>query len=135
MANEAVIIELLGNGGDPISMGCADGAGIAKGTICVLQDDRIVAAGDGTPGFGGIAAMEKVSGDGSERISVYTFGIFDLHFAEDDETAAGGRLVVQSAANTVGSVGAGDSLTAFAGITLETGTSLGTHAVLVGSGL
>lgn len=79
MANEAVIIELLGNGGDPVRYTVADGTGIAKGTLMYLSGDRTISAhsGDGQI-FAGIAAAEKVASDGSTTLSVYTNGIFDL---------------------------------------------------------
>jgi hypothetical protein len=79
MANEAVIIELLGNGGDPVRYTCANGTGIAKGTLLQLADPRTASAtsADGDK-FIGIAAHEKVANDGSTSIAVYTNGIFGL---------------------------------------------------------
>lgn len=80
MANEAVIIELLGNGGDPVRYTVADGTGIAKGTLMYLSaDPRTIAAssGDGQI-FVGVAAAEKVASDGSTTLAVYTNGIFDI---------------------------------------------------------
>ena len=79
MANEAIIVELLGNKGDPIRYTCADGTGIAKGALLVLTSPRTVithAAVD-TP-FVGIAAQEKVASDGQTSIPAYTNGIFQL---------------------------------------------------------
>lgn len=79
MANEAVIIELLGNGGDPIRYTVADGTGIAKGTLMYLSGDRTISAHSGQgQDFVGIAAAEKVADDGSTTLAVYTNGIFDL---------------------------------------------------------
>ncbi|MAF42681.1 MAG: hypothetical protein CMI54_00740 [Parcubacteria group bacterium] len=79
MANEAVIIQLLGNGGDPIRFTVADGAGIEKGTIMKISGDNTAAAStaDGDL-LVGIAAAEKVASDGSTTLAVYTNGIFDL---------------------------------------------------------
>ena len=79
MANEAIIVELLGNRGDPIRYTCAEDATIPKGTLLVLTSPKTViahAAVD-TP-FVGIAAQEKVADDGATSISVYTNGIFQL---------------------------------------------------------
>lgn len=79
MANEAVIIELLGNGGDPIRFTVDDATGIEKGTILKLSDPRTASAtsADGDIPIG-IAAAEKVANDGSTTIAAYTNGIFDI---------------------------------------------------------
>ena len=79
MADEAVIIELLGNKGDPIQFICVDGDAFPKGTILKLSDNREadLSAAD-TDVCAGICAMEKVASDGSLRVSAYTNGIFDL---------------------------------------------------------
>jgi len=74
MALEAVLIietEL------PISMTCADGAGIEKGTILTLSDPFTV-AGCTTDNaiVGGIAAEEKIANDGKTTIAVWRRGIF-----------------------------------------------------------
>ena len=99
MANEAVIINLGPNGGRVMRMTCAD-AGIEKGTILKLTDPRTVAACSADNDmFGGIAAEEKVSGDGKTDIAVYTEGIFDLL-----STAAGitaGNMVSIGGANQI----------------------------------
>lgn len=80
MANEAVIVELLGNGGDPIRYTVADGVTIEKGTLMKLSADPRTAAATSADGdiFIGIAAHEKVANDGTTTIAVYTNGIFDL---------------------------------------------------------
>jgi len=80
MANEAVIIELLGNGGDPIRYTVADGTGVEKGTIMKINTgDRLIIATSADGDFPmGIAASEKVANDGSTTLAVYTNGIFDL---------------------------------------------------------
>ncbi len=80
MAHEAVIIELLGNQGDPIRYTVADGTGIAKGTLMYLSGDPRTIAASSADGqiFVGIAAAEKVASDGSTTLAVYTNGIFDL---------------------------------------------------------
>ena len=79
MADEAVIVELLGNGGDPIQYVCVDGDAFPKGTILKLSDNREadLSAADGNV-CAGILAHEKVANDGSLTVSCYTNGIFDL---------------------------------------------------------
>ena len=100
MANEAVIIELLGNKGDPINYTCVDGDAWLKGAIMKLSDNREVdtsaAAGNVCAG---ILAAEKVVNDGSTTVSCYTNGIFDLL-----DAGAGGTVgvnVVLGGINTV----------------------------------
>lgn len=79
MTNEAIIVELLGNKGDPIRYTVADGTPIPKGSLMILVSPRIaqIHAVIDTP-FIGIAAHEKVASDGSTSMSVYTNGIFQL---------------------------------------------------------
>lgn len=92
MADEAVIVELLGNAGDPIRYTVLNAAAIEKGTLMVFT-----AAGNRTieahttkdQAFAGIAAHEKVANDGSTTISVYTNGIFDLKFDSGGATDVG----------------------------------------------
>jgi hypothetical protein len=71
----------------PIMMTCADAA-IPKGTVLKLSTPYTVAAsGADDDVFGGIAAEEKVSGDGKTMIAVYRGGIFKV------EAGAGGVTV------------------------------------------
>ena len=79
MTNEAIIVELLGNKGDPIRYTCADGTAIPKGSLLILVSPRVaqIHAVVDTP-FIGIAAMEKVVSDGQTSIPAYTNGIFQL---------------------------------------------------------
>ena len=91
MANEAVIIELLGNGGDPIRYTCLDSGAIPKGTVLELEDPRTVkvASGAGVV-IAGIAAMEKVANDGPTEITAYTNAAVEL------KCAAGGTATLGS---------------------------------------
>ena len=76
----AVIIELLGNKGDPVRF-TADNTlpSISKGDLLFLIDPRKVSGANLTTGAAaGIAAADKESGDGSTSVSVYTNGIFDI---------------------------------------------------------
>lgn len=133
MANEAVIIELLGNGGDPIRYTVADVGAIAKGTLCKITDPRtaVATAADNDP-FAGIAAAEKVASDGSTTLALYTHGIFDLVDSGAGITA--GERVSIKAANQIAKVAAADQLFSDVGIALETAGAAETIAVLVGSG-
>lgn len=133
MANEAVIIELLGNGGDPIRVTVADGAGIAKGTLLKITDPRTGAATSAdNDAFIGIAAAEKVANDGSTTLAVYTHGIFDLKDSGAGITA--GERVSMGGANLISKVAAADLLFSDVGIALETASASEVIAVLVGSG-
>lgn len=80
MANEAVIVELLGNKGTPVKYNVLDNVGIAKGALMYLSADARTAAASTAEGqsFVGIAVAEKVADDGSTTLAVYTNGIFDL---------------------------------------------------------
>jgi len=131
MANEAVIIELF-NGGRPMDFTCADGTGIAKGTLLELTSPRTVIANtnDNAPVVG-IAAAEKVASDGATTIAAYTDGIFDM--LTDAGTDAVGSIMANSATeNTIQGADAADVIQgSVVGKVLETCTDGGTHAVRV----
>lgn len=125
MANEAVIIELLGNGGDPIRFTVADGTGIEKGTIMELTDPRttIKVSGANTALIG-IAAEEKVASDGSLSIAVYTNGIFDLTIGGSATTVLGNDVVSNGSDNTVDTYDTLDDEKGYViGKSLETGAN------------
>lgn len=117
MADEAIIVELLGNGGDPISYTVANGTGIEKGTIMELEDPRTMkkVSGAGVP-IAGIAAAEKVASDGSTRLAVYTNGIFEL------KVVGGGSATLGT---MVRSGGADNTITVATTLDNETGKALG----------
>ena len=82
MADEAIIVELLGNQGDPVRYTCDDTIGIAKGSVLELTTPRtVIQSTDVDKPIVGIAAMEKVADDGQTSIPVYTNGIFQLKCA------------------------------------------------------
>lgn len=124
MANEAVIIELLGNKGDPIQFICVDGDAWLKGAIMKLSDNREVDT-SAAPGnvCAGILTMEKVASDGSTTVSCYTNGIFDLLEGEGAAVAIGLPVKI-STENTIEEAEAGDA---------ETGVLLG-HALAAFAG-
>lgn len=80
MANEAVIIELLGNAGDPMQYTVADGVAITKGTLMKLSADPRTMAATSADGdhFVGILATDKVADDGQVMMTVYTHCVADL---------------------------------------------------------
>ena len=85
MANEATIITLLGNQGDPVEYTIAAGSNIAKGSLMILTSSpQTVQPHDGTVGAGsqlfmGIAAVDHTSGlDASTHLSVITNCIADI---------------------------------------------------------
>lgn len=126
MANEAVIVELLGNGGDPIRYTVADGTGIAKGTLLKISSDPRTAAANSADGdfCAGVAAAEKVASDGTTTLAAYTNGIFDLTVATGSSVTLGAPVKMVTA-NTVAD--ADDSTIANAsevlGYSLETGSA------------
>lgn len=79
MANEAVIVELLGNRGEVVDYTVADAAAIEKGAVLRLTDARTASGANIVNGaVAGIAAAEKVASDGQVNIGCYTYGIFDM---------------------------------------------------------
>lgn len=75
----AVIVELLGNRGDPVRFTVNNANSITKGDLLFLFDARTASGANllGNPACG-VAAADKEVGDGSTSISVYTNGLFDL---------------------------------------------------------
>lgn len=78
MADEAVIIELLGDQGDVVSYNVADGTAIAKGELMQLTNNRTALISADNKPCAGIAASQKVASDGQLYLGLYTNGIFDL---------------------------------------------------------
>jgi len=81
MANEAVKVELFGanNDGQPVRYTVPDNVNISIGTLLKIVTPRTASAAltNFSP-VAGIAAMEKIAGDGSTSISVWTQGVFDI---------------------------------------------------------
>ena len=77
MANEAVLKTRLE---DPINFVVGDNAAIEKGAFLRLLDGRTASGASliAAP-CAGIAAREKVAGDGRTRLAVFRKGIFDVH--------------------------------------------------------
>ena len=110
MANEAVIIELLGDAGDVKPYTVADGTGISKGSLMVLTSDpnTITKSENLGEAFVGIASVDKEAGDGSTRLGVWTNLVADLT-QNGDEAATVGDFAVISGANLIGAMGEGES--------------------------
>lgn len=131
MANEATIIELLGNGGDPIQYTVADGATIEKGTLGKLSDPRTAAASSANADICvGIAAADKVASDGSTKLAFYTNCIAELTVGGSAVTL--GSRVMLSGANLICNAAAADvTLGKDFGVALETGSAAERIAVKV----
>jgi len=102
MADEAIIVELLGNGGDPVRYTVADGTGIEKGTLMELEDPRTMkkVSGAGVV-IAGIAAAEKVANDGSTTLAVYTNGLFELKCGASGTATLGSMVRSAGSDNTI----------------------------------
>ena len=102
MANEAVLkLRQL----DPIDFIIGNNAAIEKGTLMAffaVSNERTVSGNEGCGGqaFAGIAAREKIAGDGRTRLAVYRTGVFDIKLATNS-TCSGGDLVILSGTNTI----------------------------------
>ena len=103
----------------PIMMTCADAA-IAKGQCLKLTNPFTVAAtAAGNDIFGGIAAEEKILGDGKTKIAVYRKGIFLLEAGTSGVTI--GLPIIIEANNEFKNTGADGSDTGYVwGKCLET---------------
>ena len=137
MANEAVIIELLGHHrGRPITYVVADGTGIAKGTVLKIvagAPGRLAAASAGDDNFAGIAAFEKVKSDGSTTLTAYTHGIFDMVNGAAADLTAGMRCDVNGI-NLISKCDASGAVKSGWIILLEDTVKNATGSCLIGSG-
>lgn len=117
MADEAIIVELLGNKGDPIRYTVADALAVPKGSVLELTDPRtVILMSAVNKAVAGIAVEEKVANDGQTSIAVYTNGIFQL------KTAAGATAVLGA---DVVSAGAGNEIDDFDTLDDENGYKIG----------
>lgn len=124
---DAKIIELLGSNGNPIEMTCAESTSIDKGTLLQLTNPRTAsAASAANQDFGGVASMDKLAGDGSTKISVYTYGIFEFTAGEAISTGANVRI------HSTGKVGTTTTLKQAFGRALTNASIDGAVEVLVG---
>lgn len=125
MANEAVILELLGyDKGQDVRYTCANATGIAKG--CILQvsgaDLTVIASAGSGDTFAGIASAEKVASDGATSIGAHTEGIFDLTCIPNGAEITLGSSVAISGANLIRKAKAADLLCGgVVGVAMEAG--------------
>jgi len=133
MADEAVIITLLGKDGDPNDIVVADGTAITKGTLMYLSGDGNVCSASSADGqiFKGILTHDKVANDGQIHMSVYTHCIADIK-----DSGAGMTLGDICKLNGANLVATADEAGAFAtreqvGLVLETTTASETVAVKI----
>lgn len=81
MADEAIIVELLGNKGDPIRYKIGDSLSIEKGSLMEIKAGavrEVIQSTNVDVPIAGIAAHEKVANDGQTSMAVYTNGIFQM---------------------------------------------------------
>jgi len=131
MANEAVIITLLGNQGDPVEYTVAAGTPIPKGSLMEFSSSPqtvVISSADGKF-FAGIAATEKTATDGVTKLACLTHCVAEL------KNSAGGTLGQYQKISGINSIADADSDTVatageVVGIGLETATT-GTQAVLI----
>lgn len=126
MSNEAIIVELLGNKGDPIRYTIVDATAVPKGTIMELVSPRTVqkVSNHDVPVVG-ILAEEKVLSDGQTSVAVYTNGIFQFKCA----------TVQCEIGDGVKSIAAGDGTVELADTTeIEKGWSIGYALETIGTG-
>jgi len=131
MANEATIITLLGNQGDPVEYTVAAGTAIPKGSLMEFSSSPqtvVISTADGKF-FAGIAATEKTATDGKTKMSCIT------HCIAECKNSASGTLGLPQKISGVNTIANADSdtvatATEVVGIGLETATT-GTQAVLI----
>lgn len=130
MGDEAVLIIETDA---PIAFTCADGAGIEKGTVLKIADPATVSASSAdNDTFIGVAAEEKINGDGRTKIAVWTRGIFRMTIAAGQTTTVGQDVVIKGA-NTIGGYTTLDDEKGYViGRALETGAAGETVLVQVG---
>lgn len=93
----------------PIPMTCDEAASIPKGTLLKLATPFTVAATSADNDlFGGIAAEEKIGGDGKTSIAVYRRGIFKCE-SGDGATTVGLPQTLAGALNELEDLTAADS--------------------------
>ena len=131
MTNEADIVTLLGNQGDPVEYTVIATTAIPKGSLMEFGSSPqtvIISTADGKY-FAGIAATEKTATDGVTKMSCITHCVAEMKYS-----AAGtlGQPQKISGVNTIADADADaiDKATEVVGIGLETATT-GRGAVLV----
>jgi len=103
MANEATIITLYGNQGDPVEYTVAAGTAIPKGTLMQLSSSPNTATATSADGdhFVGIAAWEKTTTDGKTKMSCITNCTAKITATASTGSMTLGEPVKITGANTV----------------------------------
>jgi len=134
MADEATIVTLLGNAGDPVEYTVASGTAIAKGALLKISNTPQLAAANTAAGlFCGIAATEQTGNDNNTKMAVITHCLADLHCGAGETMVLGGTVMGGAAANEV-DVATGDNVedtVKVIGIAQETVGNNGSGVVLV----
>ena len=117
----------------PIMMQCAEAVSIPKGTALKLTDAfTVIASSASDDEFGGIAAEEKIGGDGKLSMAVYRRGIFKVECGTSGVTVA--FPIRLEAANEFTNTGANSSDTGIIfGRSFETATNGETFLMELGS--
>lgn len=131
MANEAAIVTLLGNAGDPVEYTIVAGSVIPKGSLMVISSSPqtvTISAADGNF-FAGIASIESAATDTFTKLACITHCIADVKYS------AGGTLGQPQKISGVNTVADADDDTIensgeVVGLGLETATT-GRGAVLI----
>ena len=113
----------------------ADGTGIEKGTLLKLTDNMNAIITDGSANqIAGVAAEEKISGDGKTEIGVYLRGIFKCT-AGGSITTGAGIISETGGTNEVLTATAAADNAAVCGIALQDATDGQTLKVLLNVGI
>ena len=127
MANEAEIVEYLGNDGDVMNMTVANGDAFSKGALMVFRSDttRTISGSSATTvqvATAGIASSEKEASDGATTLGVITNCVARLSVVSPGGVVQAGQAVCISGANQIDGI-KGDG--ADSGIYLCSGAVLG----------
>ena len=138
MADEAVMIKLLGNQGDPVEIIVEDDTPLVKGTLMQLTSSpKTCTATDGASQiFMGVLTHEKTATDGVTKMSVWTHGLFVLTCGAGETMVLGAPVMTGAAANEV-DVATDNTVEGSAmvvGLALETVGNNGTGVVLINVG-
>lgn len=137
MADEAVIVDLLGNQGDPVEYTVSATTAIAKGALMMFTGTVQTAIIAGAAGlFCGIAANEKTATDGVTKMALITHCVAELTCGAAETAVLGGTVMVGAAPNEIDvAVGATiDDAPKVVGVSLETIGNNGTGSVLINVG-
>lgn len=122
MANAVAVLMLKYN--EAIPMACAEGDSIPKGTVLALTNPfTVIATTNVNDLFGGIAAEEKIGGDGKTTIAVHRTGLWKVECGTNGVTI-GLPIVIDDGANEFTDTVANDNDLGYVfGTALETATN------------